>query len=122
TYGSALVVVGNRYRIPPPPNVIGSFVVVVPPIPAAICCAAVPRASGAALATLPNSPNTWRRPEIVTPTSAPYDWLVTLPNADCATPSTYPMLAEGAAAFVCAYPVPPTVSIPTTTTANSRIR
>src|SRR5712691_6015406 len=40
----------------------------------------------------------------VTPISAPNDWLVTLPNADCATTSTYPLLAPGA---VCACATPP---------------
>src|SRR5258707_13630887 len=54
-----------------------------------------------------------------TPISAPYDWLVTLPNADCATASTYPFIGAGFGADWADATLLET-SVPRTRTANNR--
>src|SRR5471030_1492989 len=75
----------------------------------------------AASRTIPASTNTWTFGITVTPSSAPKDWLVTLPNADWMTPSTYPWSVFDALAGVCALATPDSASIPIAIATNDRI-
>src|SRR3989442_36089 len=72
----------------------------------AIRCAFDPSADVATSRVFPISAKTWRCGAIVKPTSAPKFWLVTFPNDDCPTASTYPFSAA-AGAPVCGRATPP---------------
>src|SRR4051794_41855078 len=53
-------------------------------------CALAARLAVAVSLTCATSPKICSLDAIEKPPSTPYDWLVTLPNVDCATPSMYP--------------------------------
>src|SRR5581483_1527519 len=105
---------GSQYLMPATPNVTGCFTRYVPPpalvlMSAAIDCARELSAPGVVSRTYPPSTNTCRPGRTLTPISPPNDWLVTLPNADCATPSMYPR-ESSAAVGDCAAATPPSAA------------
>ena len=93
TYGRTAPPVGTVNLTPATPKAAGCLTLkatlacVCERKPAMVCAAAL-ICEVATLLTLPTSTNSWRFGRIVTPPSAPYDWLVTFPNAAWATAST----------------------------------